>query len=149
MVLKIKVSGHTYNNDSYESDTESEYDYPDSDDVTWSDSDDDSPHISEYTHLEHISSNITYNNICRLIHTYTDIESNIRKVENPKIVEECPICLEYFRPYDQIMYCSTKCGNIFHSVCIHKIKECLKSECTIKCPLCRTYSHFLQLNSDN
>ena len=136
----------------YDRDSDSlEIDYPDADEVYWSDSDEETYHRrnNQTPRFDH-----------RLLHCLllgdrfkTEMRSHQgpckpRKVVGPKITTkavECPICLEPCGEEVKTahLYCSSECGNIFHRKCMEQYASNLHTP--VKCPLCRTLSEFKQL----
>jgi hypothetical protein len=116
-----------------ESDSENTYvDYPDSDDVNWTDDEyADDVHSRVYEH---------YTDKPILLKTRLHSNNSLhehRGVCAQKNNSECPICLELFIGCDPRVFCSYQCGCVFHTCCIRKL-------ITKKnvCPHCRSITFY-------
>ena len=118
--------GETYIMDTEsDSDAYEEIDYPDETDCVWSDEEDDDDAIIEES-VPRYKVEVPEKSL------HTPVKNVVPKVQN-----HCPIC---FDPLQQnVVYCSTVCGNTFHRTCVNKLN---------RCPMCRTTPVFLSLNKE-
>lgn len=135
----------TYGDDDDTSD--SSIDYPDRDEVYWSDEDEHEFSVRE-SYNESVDglrrSNITFP---FPIHSR---RSELPFIGNDVVLArwgaECSICLQPLNPNTRELYCSSSCGNVFHTSCIAEYKGIAQGVCgfgvAAKCPLCQVWSKF-------
>jgi hypothetical protein len=111
-----------------------EIDYPDEQDVWWSDDED-------YVQGSFFSQPVTVHftpqgrkriRLCEGKQQGTRAPVNIRKNA------ECVICLEKLTSRNS--YCAYSCGNVFHTDCLKHL------QLPQKCPMCRTPAKFLKVS---
>ena len=93
-----------------------------------------------YPHVE----NDEYNHVYTVQKNINEIPLEITKKVLPRFRSSgdlCSICLEDCNIYNKCRYCSIKCGNIFHSKCVHDLITYNKGKTT--CPICRSDTQFL------
>ena len=148
-----------------------EIDYPDSSDVMWSDDEEAEFHYKDMSQNSPVIRNrrlqmliskyhgsMMSEELCSMRSSNCNVPSysspNSGAVLPKTMVEkrDCAICLDECRENTLNMYCSTQCGNVFHSKCINKYIHEQTKTCNeryfIKCPLCRVPSRFLIVNRD-
>lgn len=124
--------------DSSESESDGSIDYPDGNEVLWSESEEEEFHRREASHVQYRHYVVpTRKKAVRW-------EPFVKKV----IIrwnEECAICLEKYS--DPLVYCSRGCGHVFHEQCIASIlsKNDICKSRRAKCPLCRREDLFVEV----